>query len=362
MNDKYKSSMEQESKDTIIKVYEDEHNVNCLCENLLSEKPLIVGFDTEVFQQRNLDLNKASLITINHSTEKHNYVYLILIYKIWMKNKNIPTGLQKLCGNQEIVKVGVGIDEDVRKLNEGYGLKFKGVVEIQSIALSLGYAERSLNELGKVLIPNFKPKKYVDGNWDDNLSEIQKGYASYDGIISREIYFKLLNTPVKTSRDIDEDTEFQLAKEWLINHFKNMINIPSKNSCISILSSSYGRWKKIYTDDVRKDLAFKLINIFYEDLKSVYKPVDVLTPNDILLIEKHTSNESLELLISFLLNNKVLPIKQSSLTNYLLNSYKPYQNLSLSLKYNIIEHAFNRLINTNKLFKLKDEIHINTKL
>lgn len=97
--------------------------------------------------------------------------------------------LKRLLSNQKILKVGVAVREDVRKLQEILDFKEGGFVEISQITQSIGIKHTGLRNLSAILLGVRISKAAQVSNWAlRNLSAVQITYAATDAWISRLLY------------------------------------------------------------------------------------------------------------------------------------------------------------------------------
>ncbi|XP_076875860.1 bifunctional 3'-5' exonuclease/ATP-dependent helicase WRN isoform X2 [Brachyhypopomus gauderio] len=132
---------------------------------------------------------KVALVQLCPSEEK---CYLFHISSM----SGFPSGLKMLLEDDDVKKVGVGIEGDMWKMLTDYEVKLKGFVELSDLANDkLRCMEKwSLDGLVKHL---FKKKLYKNtdvrcGHWDDfELTQEQKHYAATDAYASLVIHQKL---------------------------------------------------------------------------------------------------------------------------------------------------------------------------
>ncbi|EEF34681.1 Werner Syndrome-like exonuclease [Ricinus communis] len=116
-----------------------------------------------------------------------------LIYQL-IHSPRIPQSLFDFLKNSSYVFAGVGIESDVEKLVEDYGLSVGNVMELRRVAAeSLGVKElknAGLKELVKQVLGKEiqKPKRVTMSRWDSMwLSHDQVQYACLDAFVCSEI-------------------------------------------------------------------------------------------------------------------------------------------------------------------------------
>ncbi|XP_022147765.1 Werner Syndrome-like exonuclease, partial [Momordica charantia] len=106
----------------------------------------------------------------------------------------IPHSLLHFLGDETFTFVGVGIDQDARKLFDDYDLTVNNAVDLRSMAVdrtgrrdlrNAGLKDLAREILGREIA---KPKAVTMSRWDDEyLTSAQVAYASIDAFLSFEI-------------------------------------------------------------------------------------------------------------------------------------------------------------------------------
>lgn len=167
----------------IITVIEDPDKVDEIVAQLSAEKAL--GFDTETKPSfKKGKGNSVSLLQI--STTKA--AYLFRLNKI-----GFMPSLVKLLADPKILKVGVGIRDDLRALNQLDKFKPAGFIELQEMVKLYGVKVFSLKSLAALALNVRVSKRQRLSNWEnDVLTEAQAQYAAIDSWIALQIYKKLM--------------------------------------------------------------------------------------------------------------------------------------------------------------------------
>jgi len=179
-----------------INVIDNKEKLKRIIPEIINSK--ILGFDTETkpnfkkgFQNRNL----ISLIQLS----TYENAYLFRINKI-----GLPKVLTNILSNPEILKVGIGIKDDINGLSKIYQ-KFngtsengsfipKGFFDIQSVAADFGIEALSLKKLGAIILDYKISKTMQLSNWESSvLTKKQQQYAAIDASVCLQIYCKLYN-------------------------------------------------------------------------------------------------------------------------------------------------------------------------
>ncbi|XP_038255812.1 Werner syndrome ATP-dependent helicase isoform X6 [Dermochelys coriacea] len=152
----------------------------------------VIGFDIEWPPSYTKGkIGKVALIQICVSEKK---CYLFHISSM----SGFPKGLKRLLEDEDVKKVGVGIEGDQWKLMSDFEIKLKSFVELADVANEKLKCKEiwSLNGLVKHLFSKqlLKDKCVRCGNWEEfPLSEEQKLYAATDAYAGFLIYQKLEN-------------------------------------------------------------------------------------------------------------------------------------------------------------------------
>eukprot|EP01083_Nonionella_stella_P011589 32879_1 len=167
----------------------------------LSFNPSIIGMDCEwkpYFDKK--ENNTVSLIQLCH----HKQCLLIRIQKIIHQNNGaIPVQLLELLRNPQILKTGLNLTGDAKKLYFDYQISVRGCVELQHLIQqkccfhpSIHPSKHNicrLDVLSTLLLhaKMEKSKEITLSNWEnDPLSDKQMRYAADDAIISYYIFMQ----------------------------------------------------------------------------------------------------------------------------------------------------------------------------
>ena len=103
-----------------------------------------------------------------------------------------------------VLKCGVGIANDAIRLNEGYKVETKGLIELQHLAFRCGVTgSRSLKGLTELITGYHISKSAGLSNWEvDSLSLHQIRRAASDAIASLTIMEKLVSKELSESNGI----------------------------------------------------------------------------------------------------------------------------------------------------------------
>ncbi len=100
--------------------------------------------------------------------------------------------LYSLFGNARILKAGIALADDLKKLRELHDFKPAGFVEVGELARRLGYVQTGLRTLAGLALGFRVSKREQRSNWArTQLTPSQIAYAATDAWVSRELYLAL---------------------------------------------------------------------------------------------------------------------------------------------------------------------------
>lgn len=156
----------------------------------------ILGFDTETKPSfRKGKKNKVSLIQLSNG----ELACLFRINKI-----GIPDELANLLSDQNVIKTGVAIHDDIRFLKIVKKFNPAGFIDLQPFVKEFGIQSSGLKKLTAIILGFRISKRQQVTDWEaEQLTDAQQIYAATDAWVCREIYIKLISekTPVKIIRD-----------------------------------------------------------------------------------------------------------------------------------------------------------------
>lgn len=151
---------------------------------LVKEK--IWGFDTETrpsFKKGQSNQNFVSLLQLS------SYERAILFR---LNKLGFPEKLVNFLSDQNYLKVGLSIKDDLNSLKKITDFDHSGFVDLQNIVSDYGINEKSLRKLAAIVLQKRVSKAQQLTNWDaESLSHKQLVYAATDAWTCREIYLKL---------------------------------------------------------------------------------------------------------------------------------------------------------------------------
>jgi ribonuclease D len=146
----------------------------------------ILGFDTESRPAFKKGQNyPASLIQLGG--ESHIWLFQIQSFT------NLDT-LWRLLADKQVIKAGVAIADDIKKLQDLHPFKPGGFIEIADLTQQAGILNTGLRSLAGLLLGYRISKRAQVSNWAKNsLTGAQIQYAATDAWVSRELYLHMHN-------------------------------------------------------------------------------------------------------------------------------------------------------------------------
>ncbi len=146
----------------------------------------VLGFDTETRPSFKKGTSyPTSLIQLSAS----DHAWLIRVSRI-----GYPAELLKLLSDPEVMKVGTGLNDDIRRMRCDFQFEPGGFLDLQRYVEAFQIWEKGLKKLSSIILGHRISKSQQVSNWDaDILTEAQLRYAATDAWICLEIYYELRN-------------------------------------------------------------------------------------------------------------------------------------------------------------------------
>ena len=144
----------------------------------------VLGFDTEtkpVFKKG--VKHKIALIQISNS--HHSWLFR-------MNKIGFPMQLMEFLEDESILKVGVGLTDDMKRLKEVCEFNPGGFLDLQKYVEAFNIESKSLKKIVAIVMGYKISKSQQMSNWESpDLSEMQQRYAATDAWVCLEVYNKL---------------------------------------------------------------------------------------------------------------------------------------------------------------------------
>ena len=150
---------------------------------------MVVGLDTEWMRDQN---NKTKVAILQLCVKDK-----CLIFQLFLMD-NIPQSLRSFLSAFNLKFVGVGIENDIERLKDDYGLECKNGIDLATLAMTQCtniLSSRGLKHLAKRLVglDMKKSKDVCTSEWQSRvLTKDQVEYACIDAYASYKIGHKLL--------------------------------------------------------------------------------------------------------------------------------------------------------------------------
>ncbi|KAG6848519.1 hypothetical protein H0H93_016335 [Arthromyces matolae] len=187
--------------------YQVNTRLNTIMNSLVDNREFVVAMDMEwpVDTQNGIQ-GSVALISIAFNHE----IFLIPLHQYW-QNEGLPNTLLAFLRSPQILKVGVKINADFKRLSKDCKFTekdqaFAGAIELGHLAKEknlTAHAGIGLADLTSLILRRFLPKDpsiRVSTAWDNSeLSETQKSYAALDVFATWEVFHGLSATSASGS-------------------------------------------------------------------------------------------------------------------------------------------------------------------
>lgn len=152
----------------------------------------VLGFDTETKPAFKKGVkHDIALIQISNTQ------------KVWLFRINktgFPKKLIKLFEDENVMKVGAGLTDDMQRMNAMKKFKPAGFLDLQKYVEAFKIESKSLKKIVAIVLGYKISKSQQMSNWEaPSLSEMQQRYAATDAWVCLEVYHKLRNSISKFS-------------------------------------------------------------------------------------------------------------------------------------------------------------------
>jgi len=144
----------------------------------------VLGFDTETRPSfRKGNNNRIALIQISNS----HVAWLFRVNKI-----GIPEYLKKWLEDDRVLKIGAGLNDDMRRLRQLITFEPGGFLDLQKYVEAFQIESKSLKKMVAIVLGYKISKSQQMSNWESEaLTEQQLRYAATDAWVCLEVYHKL---------------------------------------------------------------------------------------------------------------------------------------------------------------------------
>ena len=144
----------------------------------------VLGFDTETRPSfRKGNNNRIALIQISNS----HVAWLFRVNKI-----GIPELLKKWLEDDRVLKIGAGLNDDMRRLRQLITFEPGGFLDLQKYVEAFQIESKSLKKMVAIVLGYKISKSQQMSNWESEaLTEQQLRYAATDAWVCLVVYHKL---------------------------------------------------------------------------------------------------------------------------------------------------------------------------
>ena len=150
----------------------------------LLNKNKVLGFDTETKPSfKKGEKHEVSLLQLSSSEQ----AFLFRLNQIGFRKE-----LADILSDDNILKVGVAIHDDIIALKRLHAFQPGGFIELQNYVKNFEIEDCGLKKLTANILGFQMSKRQQTSNWESKiLSQAQKEYAATDAWVCHEIFFKL---------------------------------------------------------------------------------------------------------------------------------------------------------------------------
>ena len=166
-----------------IELIQDESELRDMAASI--ENETVVGFDVETRPTFRKGQNfRPAIVQLAGSRS---------VFIVQLRRFETLTPLSSILSDARIIKTGVAVSDDLRKLNETMAFEPRGFQELSVVTRRLGILNTGLRSLAAILLRRRVSKGAQTSNWNRlNLTDAQIRYAATDAWISRMIYLRLI--------------------------------------------------------------------------------------------------------------------------------------------------------------------------
>jgi ribonuclease D len=144
----------------------------------------LLGFDTETRPS----FKKGKL----YPTSLIQFATLEQAWIIRVSRMGYPGALLKILSDEVPMKIGLGLQDDIRRLRADFQFEPMGFLDLQNYVPAFKIDEKGLKKISGIVLKRRISKSQQVSNWDaDVLSEAQMRYAATDAWICLKIYKSL---------------------------------------------------------------------------------------------------------------------------------------------------------------------------
>lgn len=153
------------------------------------KRQTVIGFDTESRPCFSPGQPHYGVSLLQLSGKERAFLFRIKLMG------DIPKALRKILSDENIIKVGAAVNDDVRGLEKHHDFTPKAFVDLQKNVWEYGIKDKSVKKMAAIIMGIRISKTQQLSNWEaEKLSDAQQAYAATDAWVCREMYLKLLSS------------------------------------------------------------------------------------------------------------------------------------------------------------------------
>ena len=147
----------------------------------------VIGFDTESRPSFSPGQPHYGVSLLQLSGPERAFLFRIKLMG------GIPRPLRSILSDENIIKVGAAVNDDVRGLEKHHDFPPRGFVDLQKMVWEYGIKDKAVKKMAAIIMGIRISKTQQLSNWEaEKLSDAQQAYAATDAWVCREMYLKLL--------------------------------------------------------------------------------------------------------------------------------------------------------------------------
>ncbi|MDR0661758.1 MAG: 3'-5' exonuclease domain-containing protein 2 [Prevotellaceae bacterium] len=154
----------------------------------------VLGFDTETRPSfKKGAKNNVALLQL--AGEEKAYLFRISCI-------GLPQSLAELLEDDNILKVGAAVKDDINALSKCRKLNAKGFIDLQKLIEDYDIQDKSVKKMAAIILNVRISKSQQLSNWESQTyTDAQKLYAATDAWVCREMYLTLLQHHSKRKKN-----------------------------------------------------------------------------------------------------------------------------------------------------------------
>ena len=153
------------------------------------KRQTVIGFDTESRPCFSPGQPHYGVSLLQLSGKERAFLFRIKLMG------DIPKALRRILSDENIIKVGAAVNDDVRGLEKHHDFAPKAFVDLQKIVWEYGIKDKSVKKMAAIIMGIRISKTQQLSNWEaEKLSDAQQAYAATDAWVCREMYLKLASS------------------------------------------------------------------------------------------------------------------------------------------------------------------------